>query len=122
MRDDQERRMMVPPISLELPTGRPAAALGSLLLSVPGWRHGVRRGRPGISPQRIMGEYQDAAASPGQEAIVLHGIGKRFGSNLLVDNISFGVAAGEIVVLLGAKGAGKRTRELRCRPIHRRSE
>ena len=108
--------------SLELPTGRPAAALVGPLPPVPGWRHAVRHGRPDISPEHIAGEHRDAVASPGQEAIVLHGNSKRFGSNLVLDNISLGIAVGEVAVLLGAKGARKRARELRCQPIHRRSE
>ena len=69
-----------------------------------------------------MGEHRDRAASPGRRAIVLHGISKQSGSNLVLDNISLGIAVGEVVVPLGADGAGKRAGELRWQPIHRRSE
>ena len=114
--------MPAPPASLELPIGGLTATSVDPLPSVPSWRHAVSRGRPDISLEHIMGEHRDPAASPGQGAIVLHGISKRFGSNLVHNNISFGIAASEVVVLLSANGAGKRARELRWQPTHRRSE
>ncbi len=114
--------MPAPPTSLELPTGRPTGAFGGPLPSVPSWRHAVRRDRPSISPKHIMGEHRGSATSPGQEAIVLHGISKRFGSNLVLNTISFGIILDKVVVLLGANGAGERGRELRWQPIHRRSQ
>ncbi len=88
---------------------------------MPGWRRAVRCGRPGISPEPIKGRHRDAAASPGQEIIVLHGISKRFGDNLVLD-ISLGIAAGAVVVPLSAIWAGKQARKLRWQPIHRRFE
>ncbi len=44
-----------------------------------------------------------------QQAIVVDGLTKRFGDALVVRDVSFSVAAGEIVGLLGPNGAGKTT-------------
>lgn len=37
------------------------------------------------------------------------GLTKQFGSNVAVDNVSFGVSRGEVFALLGPNGAGKST-------------
>jgi ABC-2 type transport system ATP-binding protein len=43
------------------------------------------------------------------DAIAAHGLSKDYGETLAVDDISFGVAAGQTVGLLGGNGAGKTT-------------
>ncbi len=43
------------------------------------------------------------------DAIVIEGLSKRYGATLAVDDVSFTVAAGAIVGLLGGNGAGKTT-------------
>ena len=48
------------------------------------------------------------AASPPAAASVV-GISKRFGKTSVLENISFDVAEGEVLVLLGASGSGKTT-------------
>ena len=45
----------------------------------------------------------------GNGAVSVIGISKRFGEAIVLDNINFEVAEGEIVVLLGASGSGKTT-------------
>ena len=49
-----------------------------------------------------------AAVSPAAAARVI-GISKRFGKTSVLENISFDVAEGEVLVLLGASGSGKTT-------------
>ena len=41
--------------------------------------------------------------------LVLHGVSKRFGGLLAVDNVSLSVAPGELVSIIGPNGAGKTT-------------
>jgi ABC-type Fe3+/spermidine/putrescine transport system ATPase subunit len=48
-----------------------------------------------------------AAASPAAASVV--GLGKHFGKTSVLENISFDVAEGEVLVLLGASGSGKTT-------------
>ena len=48
------------------------------------------------------------AAPPGAAASVI-GLSKRFGKTSVLENISFDVAEGEVLVLLGASGSGKTT-------------
>ena len=51
---------------------------------------------------------QSAATSPPAAASVV-GLGKHFGKTSVLENISFDVAEGEVLVLLGASGSGKTT-------------
>jgi len=55
-----------------------------------------------VDPAPILAEPPPAAAS-------VIGISKRFGKTSILENISFDVAEGEVLVLLGASGSGKTT-------------
>ena len=51
----------------------------------------------------------EQAAGSGGEAIAVEHLTKRFGERLAVEDVSFGVAAGEVFGFLGPNGAGKTT-------------
>src|SRR5258708_6587633 len=48
-------------------------------------------------------------SSPGEPALVVEHLTKRFGERLAVDDVSFSVGAGEVFGFLGPNGAGKTT-------------
>lgn len=50
-----------------------------------------------------------AISDPGRSGLELTGVSHRYGSRLAVDNVTFGLAAGEILCLLGPSGCGKST-------------
>lgn len=62
-------------------------------------------------PARIMKEIVNSAPnmSAPQPAASVTGISKRFGKTSVLENITFHVAEGEALVLLGASGSGKTT-------------
>ncbi len=51
----------------------------------------------------------ESNAAPPPAAASVFGISKRFGKTSVLENISFDVAEGEVLVLLGASGSGKTT-------------
>src|SRR5436190_16605713 len=66
----------------------------------------MAKAREQVIPSDAMS--QTAAAQPAAAASVV-GISKRFGKTSILENISFDVAEGEVLVLLGASGSGKTT-------------
>src|SRR4051794_33893232 len=61
-----------------------------------------------ISPEVMSSHVESQTAGPQAAASVL-GLSKRFGKTAVLENISFDVAEGEALVLLGASGSGKTT-------------
>ena len=56
---------------------------------------------------RVVEPASDTPSSPAAASVI--GISKRFGKASVLENISFDVAEGEVLVLLGASGSGKTT-------------
>src|SRR5215211_2674761 len=52
---------------------------------------------------------EPASSAPSPAAASVIGLSKRFGKTSVLENISFDVAEGEVLVLLGASGSGKTT-------------
>jgi ABC-type Fe3+/spermidine/putrescine transport system ATPase subunit len=61
-----------------------------------------------IRPEVMSSHLESQTAAPQAAARVL-GLSKRFGKTAVLENISFDVAEGEALVLLGASGSGKTT-------------
>ena len=62
--------------------------------------------------ETLIPRYEEPAAAaqpPRPAAASVVGISKRFGKASVLENISFDVAEGEVLVLLGASGSGKTT-------------
>ena len=60
--------------------------------------------------QQLIEQHQAPAATASlQKATSVIGVSKRFGKTSVLENISFDVAEGEALVLLGASGSGKTT-------------
>jgi iron(III) transport system ATP-binding protein len=59
-----------------------------------------------ITPEKMT---PDSAPTVPQAAASVMGLSKRFGRTSVLENISFDVAEGEVLVLLGASGSGKTT-------------
>jgi ribose transport system ATP-binding protein len=49
------------------------------------------------------------ATSPSAAGLALHGVGKRYGPNVVLSDVSLDVRPGEVLALLGENGAGKST-------------
>ncbi len=58
---------------------------------------------------RALTSARVSPSSPGEPALVVEHLTKRFGERVAVDDVSFSVAAGEVFGFLGPNGAGKTT-------------
>src|SRR3954453_24127313 len=61
--------------------------------------------------ETLIPRFEDplSSAPPSTAAASVVGLSKRFGKTSILENISFDVAEGEVLVLLGASGSGKTT-------------
>src|SRR5688572_21364088 len=66
--------------------------------------------RPSLSIAETEGEATTATElSPSVGHLILEGISKSYGSDLVVDHVNLSIARGEIMGLLGPSGSGKST-------------
>jgi len=60
-----------------------------------------------MTPVDVVSEAKAVATS--QDSLRVVNVTKVYGGNTVVDNVSFGVAQGDVLALLGPNGAGKTT-------------
>jgi len=89
----------------------PPTLLGQL------WARLSARWRPAPAPAPEAAQATDAAPRPAQAwtrrldggRVEVHGVSKRYGSHLVLDNVSLDLPAGSVTAILGQSGSGKST-------------